>query len=91
MNEKEINDNTADTNADMERAISNASVETQEMPRFDSLVRIMCTSYRNRLADPDGISYKAAIDGIVKTGILKDDSFKQVEEVRCKQVKTSGK
>lgn len=91
MNEKEINDNITDTNAHLERVASNASLEAKEMPRFDSLVRIMCTSHRNRLADPDGISYKAAIDGIVKAGILKDDSTKQIEEVRCKQVKTSGK
>jgi len=46
-------------------------------------------SRRHRLADPDGISGKAAIDGLVSAGILSDDSAKQVAEVRHSQVKVS--
>ena len=45
--------------------------------------------YRKRLCDPDGISVKAAIDGIVKAGILKDDSPEFVEEIIQKQVKSN--
>lgn len=58
--------------------------------RFDTPVCIHIISRRNRLADPDGISGKAAVDGIVNTGILPDDSSKQIEEVTYKQVKTEG-
>jgi len=60
------------------------------MPRFNSLVCITIHSYRKRLADPDGISAKAAIDGLVKAGILANDTTKQIEEVRFKQTKTKG-
>lgn len=57
------------------------------MQAFDSPVRITVISYRKRLADPDGISAKAAIDGIVAEGLLRDDSAKEVREVRYRQVK----
>ena len=57
------------------------------MQRFNTPVRILVHSYRRRLADPDGISAKAAIDGIVKAGILSNDSPKQIEEIRFKQTK----
>jgi Holliday junction resolvase RusA-like endonuclease len=39
------------------------------------------------LADIDGLSIKAAIDGIVEAGILADDSPKQVKEIRNSQSK----
>ena len=61
------------------------------MPRFNSQVCILVHSYRHRLADPDGISAKAAIDGIVRNGILTDDTAKQIEEVRFKQTKIPTK
>ncbi|MFP4155935.1 MAG: hypothetical protein ACLFSG_09595 [Halothiobacillaceae bacterium] len=55
------------------------------MQRFDTPVRITIHSYRKRLADPDGISGKAAIDGCVKAGLLADDSTKEIVEVRHRQ------
>lgn len=57
------------------------------MQRFNSPVCIIIHSYRRRLADPNNINTKAAIDGIVKAGILTDDSPKQIKEVRFKQTK----
>jgi hypothetical protein len=51
---------------------------------------IEIVSYRTRLADADGISAKAAIDGIVMCGILRDDSPKEVSEVRYRQVKVKN-
>ena len=57
------------------------------MQGFDTQVCIYVTHYRHRLADPDGISVKAAIDGLVKVGILRDDSCKEIKEVRSRQVK----
>ena len=61
------------------------------MQRFDSQVYILVHSYRHRLADPDGVSAKAAIDGIVRVGILPNDTAKQVSEVRFKQTKIPTK
>ena len=57
------------------------------MQRFDTQVCITIHSYRRRLCDPDGISGKAVIDGIVKAGILTDDTPEQIKEVRFKQTK----
>ncbi|MCK5608683.1 hypothetical protein KAR91_42795 [Candidatus Pacearchaeota archaeon] len=57
------------------------------MPRFNTPVCIVIHSYRHRLADPDGISAKAAIDGLVKADILADDTTKQIKEISYKQTK----
>ena len=59
----------------------------KETPRFLAPVNILVHSFRRRLADSDGISAKAVIDGIVKEGILVDDSARWVTEVRYKQTK----
>lgn len=56
------------------------------LPSF-SRVRLRVISYRHRLADADGISAKAVIDGIVHAGILADDNTKIVEEISWRQVK----
>ena len=42
------------------------------------------------MADPDGISAKAVLDGLTKAGILVDDSAKFVQEVRFTQEKVAG-
>ena len=55
--------------------------------RLDPQCRIHIHSRRHRLADPDGISGKAAIDGLVIAGVLSDDSAKQVKEVSYSQAK----
>ena len=61
------------------------------MQRFDSPVCLTIHNYRHRLVDPDGISAKAAIDGIVKAGILIDDSPEQIKEIRFTQTKIKTK
>ena len=61
------------------------------MPRFNSPVCILVHSFRHRLADPDNVSTKAALDGIVKVGILGNDTAKQVQEIRFKQTKIGTK
>ena len=53
-------------------------------------VDITVVSYRSRLADADGISAKAAIDGLVMCGILADDSTKEIREIRYQQVKVKN-
>ena len=44
-------------------------------------------SIRKRLADPDGVSAKAVIDGLVHAGILIDDSAKEIGKVSYTQEK----
>ena len=59
----------------------------EEDQRFDSQVCITIHSFRHRLADPDGISGKACVDGVVNNGILTNDTTEQISEVRTKQTK----
>ena len=60
---------------------------TKKEATFGRPVTITITGYRKRLADSDGQSAKAAIDGLVHAGVLNDDSPKWVNEVRYRQVK----
>lgn len=55
--------------------------------RFNSPVSLHVRSYRYRLTDADGISAKAAIDGLVHLGILVDDRPEFVREVSYSQEK----
>ena len=76
--------------ADVELSVSGQSVQARKGAAFGSRVDIEIVSYRLRLADADGISGKAAIDGIVAAGILRDDSAKEVREVRFRQIKVQN-
>lgn len=42
-------------------------------------------SKRKRLADSDGVSFKAALDGITKAGVFTDDSAKYIKKVSYTQ------
>jgi hypothetical protein len=76
--------------ADVELSVSGQSVQACKGAAFGSRVDIEIVSYRSRLADADGISGKAAIDGIVAAGILREDSAKEVREVRFRQIKVQN-
>lgn len=80
---------TAANAANLERHPSNESMGEERPAAFDTPVRITVVSYRTTLADADGISAKAAIDGLVLARIIADDSTKYVEEVRYRQIKVS--
>jgi len=86
-NAKNRNCDTA-TIANVEQASGYPSYAAKENKGHDSPCRITIHSLRLRLADPDGISGKAAIDGLVQAGILQGDSAKYVQEVRFSQEKT---
>jgi len=75
---------------DLERSAGDEQVETGKGQAFDTPVDLLVVSYRCRLADPDGVSGKAAIDGCVHRGILRDDNAKWVREVRYQQVKVKN-
>ena len=67
--------------SNLESHTGNAPVGKKEVKGLDSRVNIHVISYRARNHDPDGISAKAAIDGLVRCGILTDDSAKEVKKV----------
>ena len=64
----------------MEQNSRDGNMGTKEVKRYDTPVCIHLHSLRHRLCDSDGISGKAAIDGLVIAGILQDDSPKEVPE-----------
>ena len=55
----------------------------------DEKAKIVITSYRHRLVDVDGISVKAAVDGLVHAGVLEDDGPDYVREIVLRQRKSS--
>jgi hypothetical protein len=59
--------------------------------RFNTPCGIHVHSRRHRMADSDGISAKAVIDGLVLAGVLEDDSPKYVKWVTYSQEKISKK
>ncbi len=77
-------------NAYLESHSRNAPNGKKGNARFNSPVRIICTHYRNRFADPDNLSIKAVLDQLVRSKILADDSSKQITEITHRQVKTRG-
>lgn len=86
----ETNNNSTNTPANVEPNPRNDELREAEATAFNSPVRIHVHSIRNRLTDADGISAKAAIDGLVHAGILEDDSPAFVKEVTYSQEKTKG-
>lgn len=85
-NETVGNSDTA-TDADMEPITCGSPLGAHEDKTFDAPVRITFYHSRKRLADMDGLSVKAAIDGLVEAGILTGDTPKQVKEIRHHQIK----
>jgi hypothetical protein len=71
--------------AHLESNSGNEPSGAYEAEEVDSPVCINIHSIRRRLADPDGISGKAAIDGIVNAGLLPDDKAKIVKAVTFSQ------
>ena len=73
--------------ANMERTTRDEPLASNESPTFSSRVGITVTSYRVRTADTDGISAKAAIDGLVACGVLRGDTAKEVAWVHYPAVR----
>ena len=86
MNESDYR--TALSLAYLEPDFGDAPLGAEETPRFDSPVNISFHSIRKRLTDSDGASGKAVIDGLVKAGLLADDSPEYVKKVSFSQQKT---
>lgn len=75
---------------DVERSSGNESVAAGKVQALDTRVDLLVISFRVRLCDPDGVSAKAAIDGCVHRGLLRDDSTKHIREVRHQQIKVKN-
>lgn len=73
----------------MEPDSGNAPLAKKETKGLNPPYRIHVHSIRNRLTDADGVSGKAAIDGLVLAGLLPDDSPQFVQEVTYSQEKTA--
>ena len=70
----------------LECSYMDEQMATEETKRPNTLVNIRVISYRKRKHDPDGVSVKAVLDGIVRRGILADDSTDQINEVTFKSI-----
>ena len=66
--------------SDLERAPGRPPMAPPKNTIVDTPCRIRLLCHRHCLADPDGISAKALIDGLVLAGILEDDTTKQIVE-----------
>jgi len=86
-----LGDRASDSVANVEQVAGDEPIQTCGHPAFDTQVDIRVVSYRTRLADADGISAKAAIDGLVHAGVIRDDSTKEVREVTHSQIKVQNK
>jgi hypothetical protein len=77
--------------ADVESPAGNESIPAGKGAAFVARVSIEIVSYRVRLADPSGISEKAAIDGLVNCGVLANDSLREIQEpIIHRQVKVKN-
>lgn len=67
------------------------TVDAAEKPNafkaIDERVVITFIVYRHKLIDPDNNYSKHFTDGIVESGLLRNDTSSEIEEVRYKQVK----
>jgi len=59
----------------------------KKIQRLHTPCSIHIHSRRFRFADPDGVSAKAAIDGLVHAGLLSNDTGKEIKEVTYTQEK----
>lgn len=78
-------------NAANECRVIDVSKAAHEAKAFESPVVITVTHYRYRKIDTDATVIKWAIDGIVKAGILRDDSTDEIKEIRHRFKKVSSK
>lgn len=76
-----LNNKNTNSSPDLERGLSHELLAKSKNAAFNTPVCIRIHSIRKHLADADGISAKAAIDGLRYCGILSDDTTAQVAEI----------
>lgn len=80
-------DRDPNPDANMEPDIGYETKRSDEIEAFTETVCLDFVHYRHRLADPDGLSVKAVIDGIVEAGLLRNDTCKEIEAISHRQIK----
>ena len=72
--------------ANVEQNTGHEHMGKKKAKGLDTRVNIHVISYRKAKHDPDGVSAKAVIDGIVRRGILSDDSTDEVRKVTFESI-----
>ncbi len=67
--------------ANLEQDFGDAPLGAEEAKGLDTRLNIRVISYRKLKHDPDGVSVKAVLDGLVRRGVLTDDSTEQIKEI----------
>jgi len=89
MNEKiKTKVNSTISTSNVEPDTRNALLGKKEIEGLDTRRSIHLHSKRKRFVDPDGISGKALIDGLVHAGVLTNDTAKEIEQVTYSQEKS---
>tara|TARA_R100001594_G_scaffold127395_2_gene165062 strand:+ start:252 stop:563 length:312 start_codon:yes stop_codon:yes gene_type:complete len=78
------------SDANLEQDSGYAAVSANETPSFDTPVDLHIHHVRKRSADLDGLSIKAALDGIIASGILPDDSPEWIKSIKVTSSKGSS-
>jgi hypothetical protein len=76
-------------NANVEPNIVNDKISANEIKTLDSPTRLHVHHIRARECDIDGLSIKAALDGLVACGVLPDDSAKHIKSIQVTASKGS--
>lgn len=76
----QLDPDAANTTTNVEQDSGNEQVAKSQASPFDSPVHLLFRHYRHRFADRDGISVKAAIDGLVLCGILRTDQTSAIKD-----------
>jgi hypothetical protein len=79
---KRNRDRTAVSTAAAQRTERHASAKACQGYAISKRVSIEVYSFRVHSCDTEGPSVKAALDGIVNCGVIKDDSAKEIESVK---------
>lgn len=81
MNDRQNNNRITLPSSDVESDFSDESLGEKKITGLDTRFNIKVISYRKRHHDPDNISVKAVLDGVVRAGILQDDSTKFIKKI----------
>ena len=73
---------------DLEQNSGDEPMGEKTVKGLDSRVDIRVISYRKYMHDPEGVSIKAVLDGLVQRGILQDDSTEQIKSVTFESIKS---
>ena len=75
----------------MESNFSDAPMGARKTEKVDSRLIIAITSYRWGKHDPDGVSIKAVLDGLIRARLLRDDSTEYIQKICYRSIKTKKK